>query len=722
MKKVLFIFLLFIFLIMLPGTVLAQGKVVVVSLGRIHLQQLMADEYMSMWLNRGAVGLMNTGTAAGPYGRHLYITMGAGSRALGADSGRLAFMQEEEYNGSLALEIYRRHLGQIPKGQIVHVGMAEIVRVNQSLQHPIRPGLLGDSLHDAGKVTALIGNADGNQVNREASLFIADSRGQVDLGNVSRELFLLDECFPYGRRLDKERIWQAFLDVYPRADVIVIDWGDTVRLDEYRSFLTNEAAEEIVKEIFKDVSWVMTNVFARLDADDLFVLLATVPQGGLSGADTLGFMEVMGTSFIPGQLLTSATTRRPGLVAVTDVAPLILEHLGLPTPADMVGRSVSTAGAGSAEDLEVMRESISYTYQLRPPLLKTYVIFQIIFVLGALFNLFIRIIDVRRFEGLLLSLLTVPLLLLYLPLDSVSMPAAFALTVLTVIASVLALQRLLREPVQRFAVVAVLTSVSLVVDILRSAPLVKVSVLGYDPVSGARYYGLGNEYMGVLVGSAILAAAAVITLWPRHRRITFAVTAVFFIVILLLMVSPGGGANFGGSLTALAAFIVTSAVLLQLRLSWKSGLIILTGLAAVALAAILINYLVPQNAQSHLGRTLVLLQNQGWQALWDIIVRKGTMNLKLLRYSQWTRVFLAFLSMMAVLFYRPRGVLRDVHKQYPFLAAGFLGIIAGSITALLVNDSGVVAAATTLLYAGVPIIILVSRVVEEIENSAVIDK
>ena len=91
------------------------------------------------------------------------------------------------------------------------------------------------------------------------------------------------------------------------------------------------------------------------------------------------------------------------------------------------------------------------------------------------------------------------------------------------------------------------------------------------------------------------------------------------------------------------------------------------------------------------------------------------MNLKLLRYSQWSRVFLAFLGVFAVLFFRPYGVVRKLRETYPAIAAGFLGIIAGSLTALCFNDSGVVAAATTLLYAGVPMIILVSQILRQAE-------
>ncbi|GFP19916.1 hypothetical protein HKBW3S03_01420 [Candidatus Hakubella thermalkaliphila] len=57
---------------------------------------------------------------------------------------------------------------------------------------------------------------------------------------------------------------------------------------------------------------------------------------------------------------------------------------------------------------------------------------------------------------------------------------------------------------------------------------------------------------------------------------------------------------------------------------------------------------------------------------------------------------------------------KELASIFPELSAGFWGIIVGSVAAFLFNDSGVVAAATTLLYAGVPIILLAGRIVGQL--------
>jgi hypothetical protein len=706
MKYVKSMVLLLLILLLKAAPCEAAGKVVIISLNRTNLSQAANNPLLGPWVSRGAVGLVNVSTAARFTSAHAYVTLGAGSRAEGTEYTRLAFNAEEEYSGVPARELFLRHQGREAYGQVLQTVPAATARVNQVLRYPVVPGLLGESLREGGKVTAVLGNADGQGYFREAVAMLADRSGQVALGDVSRSLLQKDESFPFGLRMDREAVWEQFSLLYGKADVILVDWGDTVRLDEYRPLLSDSVYTRLQEEILGDAAWFIGRVKELAGSEGLLVILSPVPPAGQSGAGLLSYMLVLGAEFPAGHLLTSASTRRPGIVTAADVAPFILAHTGLPAPGMMLGSVIVAGGRGDAAGLLAMQGGVNRIYRLRPPLLKTYVFLQIVIVLGALLNLLVRVVPVRYFELPLLALLLFPVVALYLPLYGVSLVAAFFLTAAVLIAVVALAMALLPGMVPRFAVIGLITSMSLVFDLVRNAPLMKASVLGYDVVSGARYYGLGNEYMGVLVGSSVLGGAALLTLLYRRRKAAFPALALFFFAVVLLIVSPAGGANFGGTVTALAAFLVTLLILGKVRPGWRSGLGLLALLAAVAALAVLINLRVAEGGESHLGRTLFLLDREGWQALTDLVARKAAMNARLFRYSQWSRAFLVFLAVLAVLFYRPRGVLTHVHRHYSDLSAGFLGIIAGSITAFLLNDSGVVAAATTLLYAGVPIILL----------------
>jgi len=74
------------------------------------------------------------------------------------------------------------------------------------------------------------------------------------------------------------------------------------------------------------------------------------------------------------------------------------------------------------------------------------------------------------------------------------------------------------------------------------------------------------------------------------------------------------------------------------------------------------------------------------------------MNLKLLKYSWWSLVILAVLILFILLSYRPPRLLKDLAREFPALWAGFIGSGIGAFVAFLVNDSGVVAGATVLIF------------------------
>jgi hypothetical protein len=93
----------------------------------------------------------------------------------------------------------------------------------------------------------------------------------------------------------------------------------------------------------------------------------------------------------------------------------------------------------------------------------------------------------------------------------------------------------------------------------------------------------------------------------------------------------------------------------------------------------------------------------------EIILRKLAANIKIFRYTVWTRVLLLSLGILAVLFYRPPNYLRGSLSEYPNLAVGLVGSLIASGAALVFNDSGVAPAATAILFAMVTTVSLVLR-------------
>ncbi|MEB4794888.1 hypothetical protein P5G65_13345, partial [Paenibacillus chondroitinus] len=110
--------------------------------------------------------------------------------------------------------------------------------------------------------------------------------------------------------------------------------------------------------------------------------------------------------------------------------------------------------------------------------------------------------------------------------------------------------------------------------------------------------------------------------------------------------------------------------------------------------------------ESHVGRAFHALRAGQFDQIGHLIVRKLRMNVHLLRASVWSKVLITSLFVMAVLVLRPRGRLRVWQHKNPYWMYGFSANMIGAIAALLLNDSGIVAAATMIVFVAVPLLLL----------------
>ena len=231
-------------------------------------------------------------------------------------------------------------------------------------------------------------------------------------------------------------------------------------------------------------------------------------------------------------------------------------------------------------------------------------------------------------------------------------------------------------------------------------------MLGYSPVVGARFYGIGNEYMGLLVGSTILTTAILCDLAAKKREIFIKWGIPFYYMITaIFIVHPKFGANVGDVITTTVGFGVSYLLLSGKKLSWK--IILYLFLAILLIFTLLILVDLQREEPSHLAKSILAIAKSGPVVALLIISRKVSMNLKLMQYSRWTWVLASMTITGLLLFKEPQGVLINIFQRYPFLRLGLMGILAAAIVALIFNDSGIVAAATTLLVPGTGLLYLV---------------
>jgi hypothetical protein len=215
--------------------------------------------------------------------------------------------------------------------------------------------------------------------------------------------------------------------------------------------------------------------------------------------------------------------------------------------------------------------------------------------------------------------------------------------------------------------------------------LVAGSPLSGYAVTGIRFYGLGNEYMGVLIGMSLLGALAFEDRLRRYRWLQ----AGAFVALTLLIGAPAVGADFGGALAAAAGF--SSAILLTRQ----------PGRPVVALAGVLGAVLVaaavtlawdaarPAGERSHIGDFAHTVAIGGWSAAAPVLRGKAAMALRLVS-SGFALVPILGVAPLLGLWYHGAGRwLCSLLTQRSELRAAIGGAVVGSWAALLLNDSGI---------------------------------
>ncbi|MGE5576347.1 MAG: hypothetical protein ACM3TT_04005 [Syntrophothermus sp.] len=716
----------------------ASRKAVLIVANAVSLADLAQAEMPAirqLLRSNGAIALMNARTAGGYTVENSYVTIGAGSRALGSEKTGLASRSRDFYLHETAGAIYERDNGYaVDPDAIIFLDLPRLVALNRGVNHAVLLGGLGGALKEAGKTVAVLGNSDlGGQAMRPIVAMAMDELGQVPLGDVSKGLLLNDPLAPYGRRTDYPKLLERFREVYPQADLIVIETGDTLRVNEYSDSLTEQMLVRHRMAALHRVDNFIRDLLAEVDLERTRIIL-TSPQPSRDAArqgNNLSFVIMAGAGVQPGYL-TTPTTHRTGIAANIDIAPTILDWLGVPVPYAMLGRPLYSqpaaeirTGRGGAQDvletLARMNRQIVATYDQRPPVIKSYVGVQIALILSAILVILLEGSQKRFKLGKLrqplqigmLALTAVPLTLLLLPLAGPLPAIASALLIIAVTVVLAGLTWLLhRNLADPFLLIYLVTAAALFIDTAAGAPLMQRSILGYDPIGGARYYGIGNEYMGVLVGAALVGLMLVLDRIPAFQKkwATEGVLVLLFIAIAFLIGSPRLGINVGGLLTALAAFVTAWLGLRNIRPRPVALLTFVVAVIAVLTGLAWWDYLKNPQGASHLGRLVNMVQGGGVGELVAIFARKLEMNWKLVHYTPWADVLLTFILVLGVLFYRPVGLLKTVMQKNPYLARGLWASFIGSVAAFAFNDSGVVAAATLMLY---PTAILITLLLEE---------
>jgi hypothetical protein len=272
--------------------------------------------------------------------------------------------------------------------------------------------------------------------------------------------------------------------------------------------------------------------------------------------------------------------------------------------------------------------------------------------------------------------------------------------------------RRLRSTSLALTVAMLIGAGAIALDTLTGNWTTRLSAFAPPPLIGARFYGIGNEHMGFLVGMAVVGLAA---LW-EWRAWRGRLVAALAVVVTVLVSAPFWGANWGGGITAAVTFLLLW--LLAVPHRWRRDLPIAVGLlaASAALPGLVDLLISPTPGQrTHLGQAAAAFFSGHHALLRDIVTRKLTATFGILFYTPWTVVLGAAAGYAFWTLLKSGGPVSRVLRDRPKLRAGiWAGLIGGAVSSV-VNDSGVAAGAGLWCAAFAATVFVASRTEVEVE-------
>ena len=500
---------------------------------------------------------------------------------------------------------------------------------------------------------------------------------------------------------------QVTAAVLARCPLTVVDLGTLGYAERARQLATADAQ--------------LATIAAALPAGT--TLLVTAP-GAPSKPPHLQLALADGPGYSSG-LLNAVSTRQPGLIVLTDLTPTVLGWLGAPEsastgPPQTVGAHVTRGDRGSlAATVQALtgrdtaeqvwrdtHDEFFWAYSLADAAVLAAIGLA---SWGAAPEQRRRRARGWRVAGVFAAAVPVGTFLANLvPWSTTAHPAAWLYGVSVALALVIAGAALLgcrhRGPLAPLGVICLFTVAVLGVDVMTGSGLQLETPFGLSVLEAGRFYGIGNEALGIyglsgLFGAAWLALVLLRRYSPSRRPAVLAVAAVATFTVFASG-WPGFGGKVGGTIAMVPCFLLLGMVVAGTRLNWRRILLVaVSGLALFAVFA-LISYLVPATGHSDIG---VFAGNTLHGRSGGLLLRKINSNLGSLSVNAFSPLIPIVAIVTGLMLWRPAWF-RLTTMPAAFAAEPLLRPVLGVLWLMpvlgwLANDSGVIVAAAVLPFA-----------------------
>ena len=623
----------------------------------------------------GAFGLINIRQADGYHPESIYLSLNTGNKCNKSKFVRKGIMDEN---------------------RAVNPFINYIIDDNAINDYGPEIGYLGEKLRKNEVKIAALGNSDILlQKDRSVLSLAMDKSGSIDYGIINK--LILDRVdYDWGYETNWDKMKDKFDEFTKKADLIIIDTGDLKRIDNF-NINNNEYRNEKIQEIDNFIGYVNNKI--KNKETDLAIISLLPTSNALKKGNKLGWALFSGEEYASGWL-SSDSTKRKGIITIPDITVSILKKYNI-RPKNIAANNIKFLKANTNwENLKSLKQRITTINNIRPFFVDIFIISQIVLlIISFLKRKYNKVIIKILFEYILLSLLFTPINFLIISKFSF-FDIYYHLIILFIfsLTEVFILNIFIHNQKKKIFFILTLFFLIITIDIFNGYKLMADSILGYSSISGARYYGIGNEYMGMYLGVFILGITLLVTyIFEKEGKIynkKFLISSVIlYLIFIYILISPNLGANFGGSLTAILSFMIVIYFYFS-----NNPRIKLLSIFSIIFFILIFFLIYAKNMDSHIGRAFYLLENRNFEILKQIIIRKIKMNIKLFKWTIWSKLFIILLIQLIFLIIYPSLELKKIFEEYRQIKLSIYCILGASIATFFLNDSGVVASATLLFY------------------------
>ncbi|WP_228282343.1 alkaline phosphatase family protein [Brevibacterium atlanticum] len=488
------------------------------------------------------------------------------------------------------------------------------------------------------------------------------------------------------------------------GELTLVDLGNTAA-DGY----SLKKLDAQVGDILEATGWMDADRPNRMGEGRTPIVFSSIADGAHKGSSMQATMMLR-----PGQsagLLTSSSTRQPGLVQVPDLAPTLVQLSGAEEMDNAAGAPMTVGSEGT--DWKVRYQAVldrQVAVKTQNDLSTWFFPVVATLMLGLLaLAWFLRknhreLIHSAAYRlGVVFAAMPISTYLVNtVPWERATNPDIAMLGALVGWSLLLGVLALLgpwrRHKFGPVLFVSVITVCVLAYDVMTGSQLQMSTLLGEPLLIASRFYGIGNSALALYCCALLLAVAGFASLVtkPLHRVLIVTLPVLASCVILA---APGLGTKFGSVPTLIigVAYLVLAAASIRFSIK-RLGLTV--GIAGfVMLAVLFLDWLRPADQRTHFGRFFDSIISG--QAL-GVLARKIGMNIDILTQSWMTLVLPLFIIGVFWLALDPhrfglRGI-EDTYRRIPLLRAAVISLAILLGVGTVINDSGIVVPAVGVLF------------------------